>query len=203
MKTKMKAIAAAVGTVMLFAAQQAAAESTYGYETNALNPVTATSRVTITVTTPKLILLRVGVPGATWQTVNLGLTPDVQTAPGPLPTTVGNSQAATWDGNAPVFTANTVNVNAFLWHNNNGNAQLTCVVGTPFPTLAASAVTVSSLAGGLQHPGSDTTCATPTTGLARNTVHTGTWTYGVSAAALTSAMPGSESQTVTYIATTL
>ena len=206
MKTQLKALTAAMGLGLVLASGSAMAESTYGY--NATTPttsnVTATAKLRITVNIPKLILLRVGSDGATVDDVVFTAVPNVQSAPGPL-SIEGDSVAATWDGVAPTFAATTPNnpVNAYLWHNATGGATLSCAVSTPFTTgLTAADVTVSGT-GTLTHPGTTTACSTPTTPLARNTLFTGVWTFGVNSAGMAAAAAGADFEVVTYTAVTL
>lgn len=202
MKTTMKNIAVIAGAAAALASGAAMAESTYGYD-NAVTPgvVVATAKLKITVKIPKLVLLRVGSAGNTTDELTFTATPNIQTLPGtPL---VGTSQGATWDANAPIFAVApaTAFVGAYAWHNAS-SASLTCSVTTLFTSgLLPTDVTVIS-AGALTHPGGDTGCAGTTT-LARNTVLTATWTYAVSPAAVANAAAGSDSEIVTYTATTL
>jgi len=204
MKNRWKAAAAAAAIAMMFGGA-AHADGSYGYDTTGAGAVSATASVKVTVTTPKLVVLRVGA-AATQTSVDFTLAPSIPATP-TLPTTTGNSQAVTWNGAAPTFSQNAVGaVAAYLWHNNSGNAQLTCAVTTAFTTgLADTDVLVASgaTANTLTHPGTDTACGSTTGALARNTVYTGSWTYSLKASVLTSATPGSDSEVVTYTATTL
>lgn len=202
MKKQLKLAAAAAAALAALAAGQARADSTYGYDDTATpGAVTATATVRINVNTPKLIILRVGDMGATQTAVDINLTPFISTAPAPV-TVAGNSQAATWDATAPSFAQNAPagTLNAYLWHNNAGGAVLTCVATTAFTTLAAADIEVASGAG-LAHPGANTACGSPVSGLARNTVHSGTWTYSLAAAAINGTAAGSDFEVVTYTAT--
>jgi len=206
MKTQLKALTAAMGLGLALASGSAMAESTYGYNaTTPASAVTATAKLQISVNIPKLILLRVGSAGATVDDVVFTATPNVQTVPGPLSTN-GDSQAATWDGVAPTFAATTASTNpvhAYLWHNASGGATLSCAVSTAFANgLTAADVTVSS-SGALAHPGGATDCGTPTTGLVRNTLFTGDWTFDVSSTGMAAAAAGADFEVVTYTAVTL
>jgi len=204
MKNRWKAAAAAAAIAML-AGGAAQAEGSYGYDTAGTGAVSATATVKITVTTPKLIVLRVGAP-ATQTSVDFALSPSIPATP-TLPTTTGNSQAVTWNGAAPTFTQNAVGaVAAYLWHNNSGDAQLTCGVTTAFTsTLTSADVLVASgaTANTLNHPGTDTACGSTINTLARNTVWLGSWTYSLKPSVLTSTVAGADSEVVTYTATTL
>jgi len=202
-KTSLKALAAALGLGMVLASGSAVADSTYGYDTNAANNVTATANLRVPVSIPKLILLRVGSSSTTVDAVTFNATPNIPTLPAVA--AVGASQAATWDGTAPTFSATPTGavVSAYLWHNATAGATLSCSATTAFTSgLTAADITVSSGAG-MAHPGANTACGTPTTPLARSTVHTGTWTYGISAAAMANAAAGSDFEIVTYTAVTL
>jgi hypothetical protein len=205
MKNRWKAAAAAAAIAMLFAGGAAQADGSYGYNSAGTGAVSATASVKVTVTTPKLIVLRVGA-AATQTSVDFTLTPSIPATP-TVPSANGNSQAVTWDSNAPTFTQNSVAaVAAYLWHNNSGDAQLTCGVTTAFTTgLASTDVLVASGTTGnaLAHPGTDTACGSTTNTLARNTVWTGAWTYSLKPSVLTSAVAGADSEVVTYTATTL
>ncbi|MBC5785118.1 hypothetical protein H8N03_19380 [Ramlibacter sp. USB13] len=201
MKKQLKLAAAAAAIVAGLASGEAMAESTYGYDASATpGAVSARARIRINVNTPKLIILRVGSASATQDALDFNLTPFISTGPAPV-TVAGNNQAADWDGSAPSFAASPVGaLTAYLWHNNAGGAALTCSATTPFTSLAATDILVSSGAG-LAHPGTDTACGTPVSGLARNTVHQGTWTYSVAASAINSTAAGSDFEIVTYTAT--
>jgi hypothetical protein len=203
MKNHWKLTAAAAAMAMASVGGNALAEASYGYDSTGSGTVNATASVKITVTTPKLVVLRVGGTNTTQTSLDFVLSPSIPAVP-TVPSATGDSQAVDWTGTAPTFTAAAVGaVTAYLWHNNSGNASLSCSVTTAFAgTLADTDVLVASGAG-MAHPGANTSCATPTTGLARNTVYTGTWTYSLKASVLTSAMPGSDFEVVTYTATTL
>src|SRR5690606_37144781 len=126
-------------------------ESTYGYSAAGAGTVSATARVNVQVTVPKLIMLRVGSDSTTVDTVAITLAPSTPAAP-----VDGNSQAFAWDGTAPTFTASApAGLNAYAWSNT--DATLTgSVTTTPGTTgLTAASITVAST-GTLAHPGTDT-----------------------------------------------
>lgn len=206
MKTKLLviAVAAAAG---IGSSGSALADSTYGFSGNGSGAVSATAAVTVNIKVPKVIVLRVGAIGAIQSTVDFVAAPDIQTAPGVVATTGGaNAQPAAWNAVAPALNVTGgTSLTAYLWHNNNGNAQLTCsasalAAGAGF-TLADILVSNGGL--GLGHPGADATCGTTVAGLARNTLHNASWAYSVNAAGLTAANPGAWTTTITYTATTL
>ncbi len=207
MKTSLfKILTVTAGAALLFAGPVAHAESTYGYNaTTPASPVSATARVDIEVNIPKLILLRVGSSGATIDTVTFEAAPTVGSV---NPTwTDGDSQPVDWDGNAPTFAAtvaagSNATVNAYLWHNNTTTATLSCANSNIVGTLDPTQITVTHT-GALAHPGANTGCTTPTTGLARNTALTGQWTYAVTPAAIADMAAGTNSERVTYTAVTL
>lgn len=206
MKKQMNVLVAALGAGLWLASGAAMADSTYGYDATPANNVSATANLKITVNIPKLVILRVGSAGPTAvDELTFNATPSISTSPSPV-ATAGNGQGADWTGAAPTFATNTVAaVSAFLWHNSVGGATLSCNVTTPFSgtgALTAADITVDST-GALEHPGGTTACGTPKTGLSRNSVLTGSWTFGVSAAGLAAAAASAGSEVVTYTATTL
>lgn len=210
MKTQLKALAAAMGLVL--ASGFAQAESTYGYNATGAGPVVATARVTVNVTVPRMILLRVGTSGATVDALNFaaslgipgGLTAAAVTLAG-----TGDSLASGWDGaTAPTFTAPTAqSLVASAWTNSTGGGQLglATVVNTALAGLSPASITVTPTAGAgalPAHPANTATNANFGT-FARNVVHSASWAYSVSAVALGAADPGSYSQETTYTATSL
>lgn len=207
MKSKVLAAAAAVA-VGLGAGSAALANSTYGFSGAGTGNVSATASVQVTINVPKVIVLRVGQTGATQDALTFSVSPDIQTAPGVVATTGGgNAQAASWDGAAPTLNiAGGGALAAYLWHNNNGNVQLTCSAsalggGAGF---ALTDILVASAGGsGLGHPGANAGCGSTVGTLARNTLHTANWTYSLNATNMAAANPGSWSTTITYTAATL
>lgn len=206
MKTSSHILATALAAAALFSTQALHAESTYGYSTDG-SAVSATARVDVTVTIPKLVLLRVGSGSTTVDAVNLALTPVI---PGATTATLGSSQAMDtgWDGQTlPSFTAPTVgtSVVAAAWTNNATGASLSGVATTP-AGLSATAITVTATAGTngnlLDHPGA-TTGSASVVNLGANTLYTANWAYNVDPAAIATSTAGAYTQNVTYTATTL
>ncbi len=192
--------ATAAAAAALLSTQALHAESTYGYNSAGTGAVSATARVNVNVSIPKLIMLRVGSAGASVDNVDIALTPSSSTFGN------GDSQGFAWDGSAPTFTASTVaGLNAFAWTNASG-ATLTGAVSTPDTgttgLTAASILVSANAADSLQHPGANTGGFT-TQPIPANTLQTGTWTYSVDAAAAAAASAGAFSQTVTYTASAL
>ena len=204
MKTQMKALTAVFGACMMLVSGVSVADSNYGYNTSApaATAVSANASLNITINIPKLLVLRVGTANAI-DTLTFTGVPSIATTPNPVATT-GNNQAADWDASAPSFGVNTLGaVSAYLWHNNaTAGASLSCSATGFTGGLTSADVTVTAGAG-LAHPGGTTACAAPLTALARNTVHTGSWTYAANASAFAGAAPGAHTEVVTYTATTL
>ncbi|MDB5780019.1 MAG: hypothetical protein JWP79_2881 [Polaromonas sp.] len=215
MNKQLATLALAAGACMALASGVAQAESTYGYNLAGTGTVVATAKVNIAVAVPKLILLRVGSDAATVDTVTLSavLNPGIPggiTAAAVATAGTGDSLPSGWDKTAPIFTAAAgTPVAAASWTNSSGGASVTCSVTTAFtgPSgLTSAHITVANslpLAGGaLAHPGATTACGTPTT-VAKNTLVGSTWTYSVSAAGLLAASAGTNTETVTYTATSI
>ncbi len=206
MKRKVLAIAAAI-TTGLGAGSAALANSTYGFNGAGTGTVSATASVQVTINVPKVIVLRVGAAGATQDTVTFDVAPNISTAPGPVATTgSGNAQAATWDAVAPTLNVSGGgSLNAYLWHNNSGNAQLTCSASAlgAGAGFALTDILVSNGGSGLGHPGASASCGTTVGTLARNTLHNAAWTYTLNTTNMAAANPGSWSTTITYTAATL
>ena len=206
------------GTASLFAVQPALADSTYGYDDTGVSTITAIAHVSVRVAVPKLILLRVGADNTdanNTATSEVKLSPTLSAGiPGGVATVVnGNNLATGWDKTAPIFTAPTATaLAAASWTNSSGGGKLTCTVSTAFlaaSQLLSSHITVASSApltdGSLAHPGTDTSACdgSTSTTFARNKVVGSSWTYGITAAGLAAASPGSHVQTMTYTATSL
>ena len=199
-------LAAVVAAALALASGVALAESQYGYASSGTGTVTATARVNLSVTVPKLILLRVGSAGATQDTLSWTAPLTVSTAPAsPVD---GSNQAATWDGSAPGVgtVTNPGAVSVWAWTNSSGGGNLnytaTAFVGTGAPTLGDISVAVGT---GLGHPGGAGPLAATGTpvGFSRNTVHTGSWTYSLSGTNAASWAAGVYTSTVTYTATSI
>lgn len=153
----------------------AMAESQYGSGTGT---ITAQAKVKLSVTVPKLIVLRVGANNAlvdqlSW-TSALGI-PGVPTTP--LATAANTN--VDWSGAAPTVTTTTAAgaLTVYAW-TNAGAGTINCALGawnilTGGPANADFTVTTT---GTLPHPGPNLgACAS--TGFPSNTVATGTWTY--------------------------
>ena len=158
---------------LALAGSGALAESQYGSGTGT---ITAQARVNLSVTVPKLILLRVGSTNTTVDTVTWASTLSIP----PVPTTpvTGNNTNVDWNGAAPTVTpASTTNtLNVYAWTNASAgtlNCAVGTWVGTNNPANADFSVTVT---GSLPHPGANLgACAS--TSFASNTVASGTWAY--------------------------
>jgi hypothetical protein len=185
------------------------AESTYGYSTT--GATNATARVNLSVTVPRIILLRVGTAGTTLDTASwaigatIPLTPSGTTA---AATTPAGGTAAAWNDTAPTFaatpTGNTVTVAAYT---NTGSSTLGCSATAVAPATgpALTAFTVSTT-GTLTHPGTGatpalSTCASTPTTIASGAVRTASWTYNLDATGAATWAPGSYASVVTYTAT--
>ena len=190
----------------------AMAESTYGYNAAGAGPVIATARVNIVVNVPRLILLRVGADSTTVDTLTFnagfagipgGITASALTTAG-----TGNSLASPWSGAAPTFAAPaTQALTAFAWTNspNGGQLGLASVVTTALGSISPASITVAATAGAgtlPTHPATTADNANIGT-FTRNTVHSASWAYGISAATLAAAAAGTYAQTTTYTATSL
>jgi len=115
--------------VLALAGGQAPAESQYGSGTGT---ITAQAKVNLSVTVPKLILLRVGSTNTTIDTVTWASTLSIP----PVPTTpvTGNNTNVDWNGAAPTVTpASTTNtLNVYAW-TNAGAGTINCAMGTWAP----------------------------------------------------------------------
>jgi hypothetical protein len=202
MKTQLRALTAAIGLGMVLASGSAMAESTYGYNDQNSNNVYATAHLKITVKIPKLILLRVGTGDATVDELIFSATATI-TSIVPTAGTNASALAGDWNGTAPTIgvAVPASTVGAYTWNNSSGGGNLVCAVTSPFTRLAASNVTVSA-AGSLAHPGAHTGCGDTVT-LARNTLLIGAWTYTLDNTAVAAAAAGSDSEIITYTASTL
>jgi hypothetical protein len=204
----MKLLAVALVSSAAALMHVAQAESTYGYNAAGTGTVSATAKAKVTVNIPKMLLLRVGTASSTVDELTFNGTPSIVTMPtGGLAD--GNSQAASWDGNAPTFADVTgQTLSAFSWTNNVGGATLTCTTVADQMFVTANGLTsadVDVLNGGantLAHPGNTTACSSPTP-IPKNTLVSSTWTYSIKGTALAKAAAGTHKQTTTYTATTL
>lgn len=156
------------------AAGPALAESQYGSGTGT---ITAQARVNLSVTVPKLILLRVGSTNTTIDTVTWTSTLSIPSVP-TTPLASVNNTDVDWSGGAPTVTttsaANTLTVYAWT---NAGASTINCSMGawnaTGGPTNANFTIVAT---GTLPHPGANLgACAS--VGFPSNVVATGTWAY--------------------------
>ena len=178
MKKSMKALAAASAVGLMFiSGGPAIAESTYGYNSTGTGTATATSRVNLSVTVPKMILLRVGSAGATIDTASWTVSASIPATP-TIPAATANNVPVTWSGAAPTMTASAspAAISVYAW-TNAAAGTINCALGawsaTGGPANADFSVTVT---GTLPHPGANlgACAATPFTS---NSLVTGTWQY--------------------------
>lgn len=177
----------------------AGAESTYGYNAAGSGTLTATGRVNLSVTVPKLILLRVG--AASGVQANLSWTPSLSIPAVPTPPAAGNNTAVNWDGSAPTVSAGTQpgSLTVAAW-TNAGSGTINCAVGTWTPATGGppnSSFTVTST-GSLSHPGANLG-ACGSTSFGSNALASGSWAYALGGTPA-SWSAGSYSATVTYTA---
>ncbi|RDI21260.1 hypothetical protein [Pseudacidovorax intermedius] len=193
------ALALAVGllSVVCFGTP-ARAESTYGYASSGSGTLTATGRVNLSVTVPKLILLRVGAANATQSSLTWAPTFSIQN--GPTSPNNGNNTAINWNAAAPTLAVGSQPsaLTVAAW-TNAGVGTLSCAVGA---WSAAGGPPNSSFAvsgsGTLAHPGGDLGACSSST-IASNVLASGSWTYTLNGTP-TSWTAGAYSATVTYTA---
>jgi hypothetical protein len=203
MSKQLKTLAAAIGVGMALASAPALAESTYGYSSTGTGVVTATARVNLSVTVPKLILLKVGSSGATADTLAWTTSFSIPDTP-TVPTTTANNAAVSWNGTAAptvAASANPAAVAVAAWSNSAGST-VNCAA-TAFaaggPTLANVTVTAT---GTLPHPTGNLGACTATPAIAANTLVSGTWAYALGGTPASWAA-GAYNAVVTYTATSL
>ncbi len=171
--------------------------------------ITANAKITVSVTVPKILYLRVGTAGATQDVVNFvvgpsGLTgvPVTDTAfAGAVPVGPGSVTVTDTDASAGAAGA----ISAQLW-SNTGTATLSCTstaIGSGAVTLPKADFKVTSTAGAtaLLHPGGDLSCtgAGVTVGAAGGAgAFASTWNYSYNPTTLPPA--GTYTGTVTYTA---
>lgn len=205
MKATSSLLATALAAAALFSTQALHAESTYGY-TAAGAAVSATARVDMSVTIPKLIMLRVGPSGNTRGTVNFSTTIAPPATSNIPQFDEGNSMAFEWDGGAPTVTASNAPVEllAYAWTNVSGavlNGLASDVVANSTGLTGASILVSNTGVGDtLLHPGPDAENFAQVD-LTPNTALRGTWQYSLAPAAANGF--GTFSQTVTYTASAL
>ena len=191
-------LALIAGACLSLVGTNALAESTYGYNAAGTGNVTATAQVKLSVTVPKLILLRVGSANTTVDTLAWTAVPSIPATP--TAPSNGNNVGVDWDGAAPTITAGTqpAALNVYAWTNAT-DATINCAVGTwvgtNSPANADFAVTVT---GTLPHPGANLGACASTTFPSR-TLASGTWTYVLSGTPA-SWDAGVHTNTVTYTA---
>lgn len=180
----------------------AMAESTYGYNSAGTGTVLATARVNLSVTVPKLILLKVGTAGATVDTLSWTLGYSIPATP-TVPSVTGDSIAVAWNGAAPTSPAmtNPAALAVSAWTNAATTSTVNCAMGswtgpTGGPVNADFTVTTT---GTLTHPGLNLNACAATT-FAKNTVASGTWAYALGGTP--SGWPaGTYTNVITYTAT--
>ncbi len=191
-------LAILAGACLSLLGTNALAESTYGYDAAGTGNVTATAQVKLSVTVPKLILLRVGSANTTVDTLAWTAVPSIPATP--TAPSNGNNVGVDWDGAAPTITAGTqpAALNVYAWTNAT-TATINCSVGTwvgtNSPVNSDFEVTVI---GTLPHPGANLGACASTTFPSR-TLASGTWTYVLSGTPA-SWDPGVHTNTVTYTA---
>ena len=141
--------------------------------------ITAQAKVNLSVTVPKLILLRVGSTNTTVDTVTWTSTLSIPGVP-TTPLASVNNTNVDWNGAAPtVATASAAaTLTVYAW-TNAGAGTINCAVGawnaTGGPANADFTVTTT---GNLPHPGPNLgACAS--TSFPSNVVATGTWAYAL------------------------
>lgn len=203
MRHHLKLLTVAAGSALALAAGVALAESQYGYNPGAAT-VTAQSHLTLSVTVPTLILLRVGTQAGTGDTLSWAAPITWATAPA---ITTNDNQAANWDGNAPTLgtVTNPAAVPVSAWTNSSGGGSLSYTASGFSPTTGPTLANISVGSGaGLAHPGTTALAATssaPST-FVRSVVATGTWTFSLTGSTLTWT-PGTYTTTITYTATSV
>ena len=191
-------LALIAGACLSLVGTNALAESTYGYNAAGTGNVTATAQVKLSVTVPKLILLRVGSANTTVDTLAWTAVPSIPATP--TAPSNGNNVGVDWDGAAPTITAGTqpAALNVYAWTNAT-TATINCSVGTwvgtNSPVNSDFEVTVI---GTLPHPGANLGACASTTFPSR-TLASGTWTYVLSGTPA-SWDAGVHTNTVTYTA---
>jgi hypothetical protein len=193
-------LAAAVGAALVLASGVAVAESQYGYNSAGTGTVTAQASVKLSVTVPKLILLRVGSTNTTQDT--LTWTGSASIPPAPTAPTNGVNTQVPWDGTVPTISAGTqpAAISVYAWTNaTTGSINCTTPAWTPATGGPANADFSVTVTGTLPHPGANLgACASQT--FASNTIVSGTWAY-VLAGTPASWKAGSYTATVLYTAT--
>ena len=191
-------LAILAGACLSLLGTNALAESTYGYDAAGTGDVTATAQVKLSVTVPKLILLRVGSANTTVDTLAWTAVPSIPATP--TAPSNGNNVGVDWDGAAPTITAGTqpAALNVYAWTNAT-TATINCAVGTFAGTNSpANADFTVTVIGTLPHPGANLGACASTTFPSR-TLASGTWEYALSGTPA-SWGAGVHTNTVTYTA---
>lgn len=200
--TRKTSLALAAGLALALGAGTALAESQYGFQTT--GAATAQARVNLSVTVPKLILLRVGSANTTIDTVSWTASPNIPA----VPTTpvIGNNTNVNWDGSAPTSvtatpTGNVLDVAAWT---NAGTGSLNGAISAWAPATGgpASADITVGFTGSLEHPGTNLGTFTAWNGLTSNTLFSGQWTYTLGGNPSTWAA-GTYTSQITYTATSI
>lgn len=169
----------ALGALM---STNARAESTYGYASSGTGAVVATARVNLSVTVPRLILLKVGSSSTTIDTASWTVSASIPAVP-TIPITTANGVSVNWNGAAPSLSVASPTTTSFAvsaW-TNVGSSTVSCAVPTispaTGPAAADFAVTNTGGAGTLNHPGATLGACGATIAIPANSVNTGTWEY--------------------------
>lgn len=202
MKATFSKLACALATGLALFSGTSMAESTYGYNAAGAGTVLATARVNLSVTVPKLILLKVGTAGATIDTLSWTLGYSIPATP-TVPSVTGDSVAVTWNGAAPTSPAmtNPAALAVSAWTNAATTSTVNCAMGawTGPAGGPANADFAIATTGTLTHPGLNLNACAATT-FAKNVVATGTWAYSLGGTP--SGWPaGTYTNTITYTAT--
>ena len=197
--TRLALTASAAGLALVSGG--ALAESTYGYAASGAGTVTATARINLSVTVPKLILLRIGSASTTVDTESWTVSASIPGTP-TVPAATANNVPVNWSGAVPTLTASAppAALNVFAWTNAT-TPTIDCAMGAwtgpaGGPANANFTITVT---GTLPHPGANLgACASNV--FAANTLASGTWQYALGGT------PGSwpagvYTNTITYTAT--
>lgn len=202
MKTNFPLRAIVISLALASGTGLALAESTYGYSSTGTGVVTATARVNLSVTVPKLILLKVGSSGATIDTLSWTTGFSIPATP-TTPSVTANSAGVVWDGTNPTVStsATPAAVPVAAWSNSTGSTVncLATAIAAGGPTLAN--FTVAST-GTLPHPGANLGACAATAAIAANTLVSSNWTYTLGGTPSTW-LAGAYTSVVTYTATSL
>lgn len=210
------AIVSAIG--LFLAGGKVLAESTYGYS-SAGGDVSASAHVSMKVTVPNLILLKVGSAGAVNAADLQAWTISATIPAGSVSPSDGDEVAVTWDGTEPTISesGSPTALEAVAWTNGSG-AEIACEMGSWLVGGSAStagpansdfevaSTTVSG--GGLTHPVSGDLggCTTGSAGtsFSSNALAKSTWTYSIKGTATPKLWKaGVYTNTITYTASSV